>query len=80
MLLSSEKPKYTIIINNNKRPLTPESMPPSSGEHMKLKTLAPNTYARRKGILEINKSLIETQLRNSLTTPLHMTRYSARFA
>ena len=27
-----------IIINNNKRPLTPKSMPPAGDEHAKLKT------------------------------------------
>ena len=27
-----------IIMNNNKRPLTPKSMPPASDEHAKLKT------------------------------------------
>ena len=46
-----------IIINvsnsNNKRPLTPKSMPPAGDEHAKLE--ATNTNARRKGKLEINK-------------------------
>ena len=27
-----------VIINNNKRPLTPKSMPPAGDEHAKLKT------------------------------------------
>ena len=61
--------------NKKKRPLTPKSMPPAGDEHANLKTRPPTTNARGKGK---HKALLETQHR--LTTPLHTSRYSARFA
>ena len=36
--ISCRKHLHTIINNNNKRPLTPKSMPPAGDEHAKLKT------------------------------------------
>ena len=34
--------------NNNKRPLTPKSMPPAGDEHAKLKNLGPQQRERKK--------------------------------
>ena len=34
-------PPFSLNNNNNKRPLTPKSMPPAGDEHAKLKTLFP---------------------------------------
>ena len=34
--------------NNNTRPLTPKSMPPTNDEHAKLKAQAPNSKLKNK--------------------------------
>ena len=59
--------------NNNKRPLTPKSMP-----HANLKPRPPTANAKGKKNLKQNKTLPVTQHR--LTPSLHMSWYRARFA
>ena len=49
--------------NNNKRPLTPKSMPPAGDEHTKIKTSAPNikpSNARSKGKNTIKHTTVIT--------------------